>query len=114
VLPLFVLFSLLSASLCSDLVNLDALETCYENIAQFSDLSPALEAIERIRIGIIENNEVRQVLLGNSFEMSKAKMKLLKCTEELMRRNQFRALEKFVEQVLDPLDLGKKETSFFC
>ena len=108
VLPLLLLFSLLSASFSNDLVNLDALETCYENVAQFSDHGPALEAIERIRIGIIQNNEVKQVLLDNSFEMSKAKLKLLKCTEELMRRNQFRALEKFVEQVLDPLDLGKK------
>lgn len=105
VIPLFILFALISCTFSSDLINLEALETCYENLASFSDHQLSLEAIERIKVSIIQNTEAKQVLLDNSFELSKAKMKLLKCTEELMKRNQFRALERFVEEVLDPLDI---------
>jgi len=103
----YVLISLvIFKSFAVELFSADSLDICIENPGALAETNFALKTIENIKNQIIGNNEVKQLLLGNPSELDKARLGLLKCTEELMKKSQFKALEQFIEEVLDPLDLG--------
>lgn len=97
---------LLIQAFANDLVDLSSLDVCNEGALQFHDSQFALGTIELIKSRLIKNTETKLLLLATPYELEKAKAKLLRCTEELMRQNQFKAIENLIEDVLDPLDLG--------
>lgn len=96
---------LLIQAFANDLVDLSSLDICNEGALQFHDSQFALGTVELIKSRLIKNTETKMLLLATPYELEKAKAKLLRCTEELMRQNQFKAIEKLIEDVLDPLDL---------
>jgi len=98
-----ILLILVSQAFTEDLKALDA---CYENSPRFYLPHVSLETLENIKTELIHDHHTKKLLLENYVEKEKAQSKLVKCVEELMKQNQFKVLEKFVEEVLDPLDFG--------
>jgi len=109
---LLVLISQVSNEEPSNINNV--LNACYDNSPRFYYTNICLETIENIKEGLVQDLQTKRVIMENTAERERAKNKLLKCTEELLRQNQFKALEKFIEDVLDPLDYGKIPLRFFA
>ena len=99
---------LLSVGYSLDLSGLDFLDNYYHNPVHFSDSNSASDIVERIKVLLIQTPATKQALLDNPSDLEAARVKLFRCVEELMKRNQFRAIEKLIQEVLDPLDLGNQ------
>jgi len=104
-LTLFIIL-LFSTAYSLDLSGLDFLENYYQNPVQFSDSNSASDIVERIKVFLIQTPATKQALLDSASDLEAARGKLLRCVEEFMKRNQFKAIEKLIQEVLDPLDLG--------
>jgi len=103
-LTLFIIL-LFSTAYSLDLSGLDFLENYYQNPVQFSDSNSASDIVERIKVFLIQAPATKQALLDNASDLETTRVKLLRCVEEFMKRNQFKAIEKLIQEVLDPLDL---------
>ena len=80
---------------------------CYENFHNLNDEKSFMEVIERMKKEISNNQEIKLSIQANQQEFDNLSQKLAKCSEELLKKSQFKALEAFIDSVLQPLDIGK-------
>jgi hypothetical protein len=93
----------------ADAQSFTGIDNCHESFRVLSDETKLIENVKSIRKEIEENPETRRTLLDNPSDTEALKQKLARCSEELMKRGHYKALEAFIDNIIAVLNVGMRD-----
>lgn len=98
-----LLLALIGSYLLGGVIAFDFHQTCSEKITVLKDDA---EITQLIKEQSLKNKNVQEILEGSGKSRSELSSGLLKCLEVLMKKGFFKVGHTFIDEILDPLEIG--------